>query len=331
MSRKRSHRRSSEEQPAPRLAPVSSSERRRGLWRAFGLVAAVILLSPLKPTPLGPFPLVGIPAALALIAFQARRSASLMLAVGLLAVSALGFQNANELWYVGTGWSVLLGGGLVAASALYPGLSVFERSMLGVALAVVGASALVVAGPASLANLDWRIAGQYDAAIASFDLEGQNGAALAELMRQGADIAKALYPAWLLLASLAALACALYVERRMAGDEAPLGPLREFRFSDHLVWALVIGLVLLVLPVGVWSVRTGGNLVTVMAGLYVLRGAAVLAWLGTSVVNSGWAIAFWIVAALLLYPVTLGTAFVMGLSDTWLDLRSRLRVETEGE
>ena len=66
-----------------------------------------------------------------------------------------------------------------------------------------------------------------------------------------------------------------------------------------------------------------------MGGLYVFRGLAVLAWLGTTVISSGWWVAVWLVAAILFYPVTLGTALVMGLSDTWLDLRSGLGVDTK--
>jgi len=295
------------------------------------LAATVLLFSPLSNPPIGPFPLVAVPAALVLIAFQRARSSSLWLAAGLLVVASLGARSPTELWYAEMGWAVLLGGGLVVATAVLPKGSVFERSTLAVAFAVVAVAGVALLRPGGLADLDWRIAGQFDRWIPLFDLDGEAGAAVAEGLRHLADAAKLVYPALLVLASLAALGCAAYVERRMTGDETPLGPIRQFRFTDHLAWVLVAGLVLLLLPVGGWAIRTGGNLVTVMGALYVLRGAAVLVWLGTSVASSTWVIVLWVVAAILLYPITLGTALVMGLSDTWLDLRARLRTETEGK
>ncbi|MCG8468221.1 MAG: DUF2232 domain-containing protein [Gemmatimonadetes bacterium] len=307
------------------------SERRRSFWRAVALGALAMLFSPLSTTPLGPLVLIGIPAAIALLAFQRHRLGSVLLAGALVLVAALGGAAPTGLWYIERGWAVLLAGGFVVATALAPDRSTIARSMLALTIAIAATLSLAVLRPQAFAEIDWRITGQFDRVIALFDLSGEAGAAIAEAMRQVATIAKLLYPALLALASLAALGCATYIVRRAAGQEAPLGPMRQFRFSDHLVWALVLGLVLIVLPVGVWAVRAGGNLVTVMGGLYVLRGAAVLVWLGTSVISSAWSIALWIIAALLFYPITVGTALVMGLSDTWLDLRSRLGVEPESE
>ncbi len=235
------------------------------------------------------------------------------------------------MWYIERGWAVLLAGGFVAATALAPTRSIFDRSLAAVVVAsgAVGVSAWV--RPELLANLDWQITGQFDRVLAVYDLGGQTGAATAEAMRQMADLAKMIYPGMLALASVAAVGCASYLLGRLEDVEAPLAPLRSFRFSDHLAWVLVLGLALLLLPFGVWAIRTGGNVVTVVGGLYMLRGTAVLVWLGTSVISSVWSIALWAFAALVFFPVTIGTALVMGLSDTWLDLRSRLSVEAEGE
>jgi hypothetical protein len=61
-----------------------------------------------------------------------------------------------------------------------------------------------------------------------------------------------------------------------------------------------------------------------MGGLYLLRGAAILLWIGAMAATSLWSAVLLAIAALFLYPVVLGTALVLGLSDTWLDLRSRL-------
>jgi hypothetical protein len=70
--------------------------------------------------------------------------------------------------------------------------------------------------------------------------------------------------------------------------------------------------------------RVGENATLFMGGLYLLRGAAILLWIGAAAATSIWSGVLLSLAALLLYPVVLGTALVLGLSDTWIDLRARL-------
>jgi hypothetical protein len=305
------------------------SDGRRNLWRAVALGVLVLVLSPLSFSPLGPLTLISVPAAISFLIFFDRRPVSVLLACGLLGMTALGFRDPSELWYLERGWALLIAGGFVVAQMLEPVRTIFSKSIVGVLLAV---ATVVIVGwvrPDLLVNVDWLISGKFDQILAMFDLEGQTGAGVAEAMRQVMRVVNFIYPAMLILASVAALGCASYVTGRMAGIEAPLGSMREFSFSDHLVWAFVLGLVLSVLPAGVWAARAGGNMVTVMGGLYVFRGAAVLVCLGKFFTSSGWLFALWIIAALLLYPFTIGTAFLMGLSDTWLDFRSRLKIAVE--
>jgi hypothetical protein len=111
---------------------------------------------------------------------------------------------------------------------------------------------------------------------------------------------------------------------RLSGRFRTPGPIREFRFSDHLIWLLIGGLALVVLPLGTLAFRVGENAALFMGGLYLLRGAAILLWIGAMAATSLWSAVLLAIAALFLYPVVLGTALVLGLSDTWLDLRSRL-------
>lgn len=305
------------------------SEGRRGLWRAVALGVLVLVLSPLSFSPLGPFTLICVPAAVLSLIFFDRRLVSVSLACGLLGMAAIGFQDPTELWYVERGWTLLITGGFVAAQMLEPIRTIFAKSLISVLFAVAAVVIVGWARPDLLVNVDWLVGGKFDQILTMFDLEGQVGAGVAEAMRQVTWVAKAIYPAMLILASVAALRCASYMAGRMAGREAPLGPMRKFSFNDHLVWVLVLGLVLFVLPSGVWAARAGGNVVTVMGGLYVFRGAAVLVCIGKFLTSSGWLFALWIIAALFLYPFTIGTAFLMGLSDTWLDFRSRLKIEVE--
>ena len=290
------------------------------------------MLSPLNSSLLGTAALVGVPTAIALLAFHRRHAPSVVVGAGLLVVLFAGaFGTPTSMWYVERGWALLLAGGFVVATSLLPDRSLIVRSTTA---AVVAGAAVAVTGllrPELLGDLDSRIGGQFDRALLWLDFSGPAGASLEAALRAMADIARRIYPALLGLASLAALGVTAYVSKRMEGIEDAIGPLRRFRFNDHLAWLLVVGLMLLILPFGSWTARAGGNVVTFMGGLYVLRGAAVLVWVGTAVVSSGWSIALWIVAALLFYPVTLGAALVMGLSDTWLDLRSRLGVEAEND
>jgi hypothetical protein len=132
------------------------------------------------------------------------------------------------------------------------------------------------------------------------------------------------YPAMLSLATVAALGLAWFGFDRLSGRFHGPGPIREFRFSDHLIWLLIGGLALLILPLGGLAFRVGENAALFMGGLYLLRGAAILLWIGASAATSVWSAVLLAMAALFLYPVILGTALVLGLSDTWLDLRTRL-------
>ncbi|WP_420635497.1 DUF2232 domain-containing protein [Candidatus Palauibacter sp.] len=289
------------------------------------------MLSPLTSSPLGLMAIMAIPTSVAILAFEPPRPGTVVLALLLLAGAAMGFQDPTPLWYLERGWAALLAGGFAVSMALAPSRPVLNRSLAAVAIAGGTVGVLGVLRPELLADLHWQVSGQFDRALAMWDLQTLGGRVVEDAVRRVAELWKAVYPAMLVLASVAALAIAVYVLGRIRGEEAPLPPLRQFRFSEHLAWILVLGLALLVLPAGGWALRTGANLVTIMGGLYVLRGAAVLVWLGTSVLSSGWVLAVWALAALLLYPVTIGAALVVGVSDTWLDLRSRLGVETNGE
>ena len=102
----------------------------------------------------------------------------------------------------------------------------------------------------------------------------------------------------------------------------PARPFREFRFSDHLVWLVVLagGLAIAPLPEG-WGIA-GANLLVFLLALYAGRGLAVIqsalvpAPLGLAMLLS--------VVALLLLPLAVVVCALIGLADTWLDLRRRM-------
>ena len=101
--------------------------------------------------------------------------------------------------------------------------------------------------------------------------------------------------------------------------------IREFRFRDELVWVLIIGIVLVMLPSQLGGARAGSNLVTFMGALYAVRGLAiVLALTGSPSFGS-----LLFVGIAMLVPavpiVVMSATFVLGVTDTWLDLRARQR------
>ncbi len=305
--------------------PVKDS--RWPLIRAMGLALGVAMLSPLSP-----LVLVGLPLAVTLLAFRTR--APLAIAV---AAVLLGFvfneagSNPSPVWFAERAWGLLLAGGFVVAK-----LAMRDKRLFPVSIAAVGISfgVVVLVGlirPSLVAELDWWVTAQLDrSALAAYQLlepGGERWTVVGAAIQTVVALETVIYPALLGLASLCALGLVSYVMRRLEGVEAALAPLRDFRFSDQLAWLLVLGLILFIVPAGDWAARLGENVVAFMSGLYLLRGAAVLVWLSAAVVTSGWAVALCILAALLLYPIALGAALVMGLSDTWLDLRNRLGVD----
>lgn len=296
--------------------------------RGWALARAVaVTIATLALAPVDPVALVGLPAAVLLLAFGDRRPLAVGLAAGLLFVGFTGGSSADPLWYAERAWALLLAGGFVLATLWIPTRGLLARSLaaLGVAFGAVGVVGLT--RPALLGEVDWWIGARLTSAThTAYDLLGAAALqGLGSTIREVVRLQTSLYPALLALSSLGALAIGSYAVGRLRGSTESLAPLREFRFSDQLVWVLIAGLLLFLLPIGGWIGRIGGNAMAFMGGLYLLRGAAVLVWLGAALLTSTWTAVLWGMLVVLFYPVVLGAALIIGLGDTWLDLRRRLR------
>ena len=135
-------------------------------------------------------------------------------------------------------------------------------------------------------------------------------------------------PALLALQSLAALALGWAIYTRLdPGNIGPaLSPLKDFRFSDQLVWGVAVGGTLLLLPPFEEGRNAGLNLLVFFGGLYLIRGMGVVAWMAHRRRR-----ALLIAAAILFVfvpPVVtlIGAALTgIGLGDTWLDWRNRAK------
>lgn len=292
----------------------------RGGWgAAIALTLLATLISAIHPALL-----IAVPLALLLVALPPLDSPFRMVGVILLAL-LFAAPAAEPLWYAERGWALMVGALFVTVVALWPGRAFLARGIAAVAGAlVVGGAILAMSG--GWQEVEWAVGRRFHEAAgfwtARLDAAGDPAVAdMAETFRRVADLEVMLYPAMLALASLAALAVAWWGYRRLVDkDGATLAPLREFRFPDHLVWILAAGAVLLIVPLGDAATRTGANLATFMAALYVLRGTAIVLTLSSA---SGLGAFLMGVVAILLLPLVATAALVIGLSDTWLDLRSR--------
>jgi hypothetical protein len=172
---------------------------------------------------------------------------------------------------------------------------------------------------------DWTASSREGTAFATAEQ------ALDEVLSTLPDDAVAYYPALLGLESLMALALgwALYHRISRARIGEPLSRLSDFAFSDQLVWGLIAGALLVLLrPAGDWS-ALGLNLLLFFGALYALRGLAVVVWYLRAFRASAPAItALALLAALLSAPASLGLALI-GVTDSWVDWRSRTRVATQ--
>lgn len=249
-----------------------------------------------------------------------------------------------------TSWSLLwlseaggLSGQFVRAAAVlvsgsYLALTVWRPSnQLSRCLAATAGAGIALGGWMIGLGVRWtelRQSIQLDLAeidrLARAQWSGMSGAteALADLAGM-ADTLSMLYPGLLALAAIAGLRLAWSWYHRIA--ERPIGPapapFAAFSFNDQMVWGLVIGVALLLLPLP--GVRViGDNLVLVWAALYAVRGMAVFAAIAGRVPAP--VLLALAAVTLLLLPFVLGGLTLLGLADTWLDFRRRLTPVTGG-
>jgi hypothetical protein len=130
-------------------------------------------------------------------------------------------------------------------------------------------------------------------------------------------------PGMLTLGILPPLAIAWSWYRRLAAVPlgAPAQRFAEFRFSDQLIWGIVVGAVAMVWPLPAPFGVVLDNLTLVLGALYAARGAAVI-WSGMQRLPVQLQVILGMGAVVVL-PVSLGATFALGVADTWVDIRRR--------
>jgi hypothetical protein len=276
-----------------------------------------------------PSVLIGVPLVVLLLALPSSRLPALVLGL-LAALIAFGGGPGDGLWYAERAWAILLAGWFAALSLRWPGTRVFPRA----AASVMGAAAVVAAvlwvRPGAWVILDWlvedRIRSGVGASLEALRAAGGQGGltpALVEAFQRAMDFQAEVFPALLALASLASLGVAWWLHARLTESAGPaLGPVSEFSFNDQLVWVFIGGLALLLVGWGEAWGRAGSNTVVFMGALYALRGMAVVLF-ATGGVTFFLGTVFFL--GMLFPPVILALALCIGLGDTWVDLRERLK------
>ncbi|MBA2244598.1 MAG: DUF2232 domain-containing protein [Gemmatimonadetes bacterium] len=318
----------------------------RGRWStALALGGAVLLLYVLDA-----FPLIALPLAVLLIALPPWRPATLLFAAVVLLWALVVVPGVSAYGLITRGWALLVAGLFVGALLLWPRWSFLHRALA----AVAGAMALAGAGLAisgSWSVVDGLIADFFRSALLvmaeRLNSPAPDSRVLGWLQASAASPAGLervlalrswVFPALLALQSLAALGVGWWAFVRMGGvregegegEGQTLRPLRDFRFHDQLIWLVIGGLVLLLLPLGPAANRVAANLLVFMGALYALRGVAIFVFLAGRA-PSRLSVFFGALAALFLSHLVLTAAVLVGLGDTWLDVRRRVALASAAE
>jgi len=312
------------ETPDPASAEQAESPPSGGWSTPLFLLGAVLLTATFRLDVL-----IGVPF-VALVLFLPVERRRAILVAAFFAFLVAGAPGDSGVWWIERAWAAIATGWFVALSLRWPDASFLRRGMGAVAGTVGVFGIALAARPGTWAAIDWRIGERLQLAIArAIETAGViQGEPLPREARdaitEAVGVQIELFPAILSLGTLAALGLAWWMYGRWArGWARPLGRLREFRFSDHLVWLLIVGLALTLFGFGEGWERAGSNTVVFMGALYVLRGVGVILFVNGGLSFFG-AFVF-AVAVLFLAPIVIAGMLVIGVGDTWLDLRTRLR------
>ena len=260
------------------------------------------------------------------------RRASAYLVGAILAWGVLQGERAG-IWWTERGWALLVAGWFVALTLRRPESGFLSRALGSLAGAAGSAIVTLTVAGGAWELLDWHVAelvrgitAQLIDRVQELRQQAEVSPALVTALYAAAETQIQVFPATLALATLAALGVAWWLYVRMAhGDDQGLLPLREFRFNDQLVWLFIGGLALTLVG-GDALKRTGANALVFMGVLYAMRGAAVVSFFGGG--QTPLTAVLLVLGLLVVPPVMMVAALVIGLGDTWLDLRARARAMT---
>ncbi|MDX1646335.1 MAG: hypothetical protein R3304_04240 [Longimicrobiales bacterium] len=303
---------------------TKESEERSDAWRrALALFVAVLGMSVVQPTLLVALPF------LVFVVLRGIRGTGVFFAT-LLAVVVVMTGPRDGTWYVERAWALMVGGIFAAVSLARPTWRLTSRTLLAVGVTAGVWVLIMVVRTDAWAAVDWVVTDELHAAYVTWlDVmrtvrEGEVvSPAFASAIYRTVEMQVSVFPALVALESMAALAVAWWLYARLyRTGETSIGPLGGFRFNDHLVWVMIVGLLL----VGIRTVdpvsRLGANLAVFMGALYALRGMGVVVSVSGGLSLFGYGLLA--LGILFAAPVVIGFAALFGIADTWLDLRARV-------
>lgn len=307
--------------------PESREPGGRGWPRAAGLFGVTMAASVVQPSVLVAIPF------LVIAGFRGVRGPGVFIAAVLAMVLVVSGPR-DGFWFMERAWALLLGGWFVGVTLAAPHWRLSARLLTSVGGALLAAVSVLALRTGGWETVDFAVQNAVGAGVATtlqaFELlrgEGAVSPALATAIHQTARAQTNVFPALMGIASMSGLAVAWWLYTRLAGggDQA-IGPVRNFRFNDHLVWLMIAGLLLVVTRWGDAVARVGSNAVVFMGALYALRGSAVFMYISGGLSLFGYVLLA--ISLVLAAPVVVGVAMVVGIGDTWLDVRARLRETT---
>ncbi|HEU5261713.1 MAG TPA: DUF2232 domain-containing protein [Gemmatimonadales bacterium] len=251
-------------------------------------------------------------------------------AVGLPSVGLLLVPGGDLLTGFIRAYAVLVTAAFATLTRFARGEASFLR--LAVRASLVAGVAVVALASARFGNSVWSALHWEATRVASatmrmvVQIEPRTFALFEPIVRFASDT----LPATLALQTLAGLALAWQWHWRVARSPLgpPLAPFRQFSFGDHWVWVIVASLGCVIAPVVTGLKLAAVNVLIVLGALYLIRGIAiVVAFSGALGLAPAVLVVGGIVAAVLAVPLVLlvpGLA-TLGLSDTWLEFRRRLK------
>jgi hypothetical protein len=238
------------------------------------------------------------------------------------------------------GWAVLLAASFGLVSLWSTAMPFFSRALFATGFSVAIGFVLALSSPSGIARFQHGGTEEITRRVSASIQKTEESRATEEwkdvaarvpgldalyddsesMMRQLPDFSTAILPALLALESLAALGLGWAVYQRLAPGRIgpPLGSLAEFRFNDQLVWGLAVGATLSLLPAFQEARNAGYNLLVFFGALYLIRGIGVLAWMSRGRY-------IYIIILGLVPQVFVIVTLALGLGDTWLDIRRRIR------
>ena len=303
----------------PDLTRRVSAFRKSDWLRAGVLCILVLLTSTARPSVLVAVPF------LLLVGTNAFRGYAISGAT-LIAIIIVMIGPYDGMWYLERGWALLLGGCFVGLSIARPKMKISDRALEAVFGALVLAAILMTLMSGAWNIVDWVISDRVRATVAqAITLVGMFfplAPALITAFYQTADAQILIFPALTALASMSALLLSWWLFIFFSGrSEEALGSVKNFRFNDHLIWMLVVGLFLLFTRWNEPLQRLGSNAVVFIGALCAVRGAAVIVFITGGFSVLGYAMT--LLGLVIVTPIVLGGAVLIGIADIYLDFRKR--------